>query len=298
MLIVKTYTILIIVKKPLTIAFDATQLTTKNISGVGYFSVNLLKSLSAQYPQNKFVGFYGSRLFDREATLEHLPLADNITYVKVFPPVQVLYLLRRMGLTLPIEAVIRRFADIVIYPNFLGFGSLRKDTKLVNVIHDLTYVHYPDSMSGKFLSDLNKHLPSQVKKANLIITPSKQVAKEISKFFDIDSEMIIDCPIPASPEENYPRNENNKPRTKPYCIFIGTVEPRKNIKNLLLAFEGLPELRDHYDLHIVGKMGWDKELNDYFKQFVQNNHFVKYHSYVDKEKKDILFYRKQVHAIF
>jgi glycosyltransferase involved in cell wall biosynthesis len=45
--------------------------------------------------------------------------------------------------------------------------------------------------------------------------------------------------------------------TKPYILFVGTVEPRKNLDLLLDAYEALPtSLGDEFDLIAVGPMGW------------------------------------------
>lgn len=44
--------------------------------------------------------------------------------------------------------------------------------------------------------------------------------------------------------------------TKEYLLFIGTIEPRKNIKNLVLAFHKLLNTGENYQLVIAGKKGW------------------------------------------
>lgn len=50
------------------------------------------------------------------------------------------------------------------------------------------------------------------------------------------------------------------PRAKPYILFVGTVEPRKNLDTLLDAYEGLrKDLREAFDLVIAGPAGWASE---------------------------------------
>src|SRR5262249_52846495 len=44
---------------------------------------------------------------------------------------------------------------------------------------------------------------------------------------------------------------------KPFALFVGTIEPRKNVDLLLDAFESLPaSIREHYQLVIAGPPGW------------------------------------------
>src|SRR5439155_27291376 len=44
---------------------------------------------------------------------------------------------------------------------------------------------------------------------------------------------------------------------RPFVLFVGTIEPRKNLDLLMDAFEALPVgLREHYDLVVAGPVGW------------------------------------------
>src|SRR5260370_39590240 len=46
-------------------------------------------------------------------------------------------------------------------------------------------------------------------------------------------------------------------RAKPYILFVGTIEPRKNLNLLLDAYQELPpSLREEYDLVVAGSPGW------------------------------------------
>ncbi len=49
-----------------------------------------------------------------------------------------------------------------------------------------------------------------------------------------------------------------KPRAKPYVLFVGTVEPRKNLDTLLDAWRSVrQDIREHFDLVIAGPKGWN-----------------------------------------
>ncbi|MGC8795103.1 MAG: glycosyltransferase family 4 protein, partial [Bryobacteraceae bacterium] len=62
----------------------------------------------------------------------------------------------------------------------------------------------------------------------------------------------------ARPEQAGPLRERYNLR-RPYALFVGTIEPRKNVTRLLEAWQGLPaELRQRYELVIAGPEGWNE----------------------------------------
>lgn len=141
----------------------------------------------------------------------------------------------------------------------------------VITIHDLAIYRHPEWFArGQFFSK-RILVPQSIKKANAIIVPSEATKKDLIDLFGVGEEKVV--VIPHGVEERFFRNSdlsfNSSPRLgrEPdgkYILFVGTIEPRKNLGRLIEAYEGLPrETRDEYDLVIAGGRGWggeDKKL--------------------------------------
>ena len=78
----------------------------------------------------------------------------------------------------------------------------------------------------------------------------------------------------------YPRK--NKNLEQKFILAVGSIEPRKNLKNLLLAYASLPlHVKETYHLILVGAGGWENE--DIMLLIKQQHSFVTYSGYVNDE---------------
>ena len=153
--------------------------------------------------------------------------------------------------------------DLVIYPNFAYWPTV--NSKLVaTVIHDLTYINYSECVESKNLAHLRRVVPKAVKKSDYIITISNSIKNEIKKQFNVDESKFILTPIP--PDEVFYKKLNRevhdkyKIPTKKYILFVGNLEPRKNLSTLIKAYRLMPKkIRDEYSLIIGGGKGWKFE---------------------------------------
>ena len=152
--------------------------------------------------------------------------------------------------------------DFVVEPSHFGPFNLPNTIKRVTVIHDLTPLLFPRMhlWHSQILQRL--FLPSIVKKADLIISNSKYTTSDISKHFPFSQNKITEV-IPGresffKPQKDIAVLSKYKVRS-PYLLFLGTIEPRKNIVLLVQAFEKLKKEGFSHQLVIVGKKGWSYE---------------------------------------
>lgn len=138
---------------------------------------------------------------------------------------------------------------------------INKRIKKIVTIHDITPIlnfekHRIVSVLGHRLL-LNKVL----NKVNKIITVSKSTKKDIVKNFNISPKKITVTLLAADKKYRLLSNQIvNKVRKKyklnfPYILYVGTLEPRKNIPNLLKAYSKIKDKLSH-KLVITGKKGW------------------------------------------
>jgi len=131
-------------------------------------------------------------------------------------------------------------------------------------IHDLIIYKHPEWFpAGQFFSK-KLAVPRSVRKANKIMAISQSTKKDIQKIFKIPNKKIeviypsVDIISKVDEKEEQEIKEKFNLQKK-YLLFVGTLEPRKNLINLFKAFkEILDEFPDVY-LYIAGRVGWNYE---------------------------------------
>jgi glycosyltransferase involved in cell wall biosynthesis len=104
----------------------------------------------------------------------------------------------------------------------------------VITIHDLHFLDRPDRTQAEIRRDYPALVRRHAHRADRIITPSRFTAQQVERRLGVSADRIAVCPhgAPAWPART-------KRPTGGYVLFLGTLEPRKNIGGLLKAFEQL-----------------------------------------------------------
>lgn len=146
-------------------------------------------------------------------------------------------------------------------PNFI---PVRTENKLITTIHDLSWVHFPEYLPAKRLEWLQTGIQQAVNSAEHILTVSELVREEIIDYFQVSPDRVHAVYL-AADERFQPRQAA---QTQPvldayglthgqYVLYVGTIEPRKRVEELLNAWEMLdPALRRTQQLVIAGGIGW------------------------------------------
>jgi glycosyltransferase involved in cell wall biosynthesis len=134
----------------------------------------------------------------------------------------------------------------------------------VTTIHDLSFIHFPECQPKSRVRYFRKYLPETIRKADHLITCTEHIKKEVMAEFGVAEENITSIYLGVD-EEYKPRSmAETSTFLRPHCLEYGkyllsvaTLEPRKNLGNVLKAFCALPdELRTNYPLVLVGCEGW------------------------------------------
>lgn len=152
-------------------------------------------------------------------------------------------------------------ADIYHFPNFiippLGRG------RAVVTIHDVSFLRFPEAAEPKNLRYLNHHIRRTVDRADLILTDSDFSAREMQECLHVPPDRIKTVHLGLTGNMRAPDDATvQSVRTewlldRPYLIFVGTLEPRKNLPFLIEVFERLSAFDG--DLIIAGMRGWKFE---------------------------------------
>jgi glycosyltransferase involved in cell wall biosynthesis len=141
------------------------------------------------------------------------------------------------------------------------------DGRRIVTFHDLSPFRFPDCNEPQAIRYLQNALTQSAKFADIIITDAEFNRQETAKFFSWPLEKIHAIPLACSPDF-IPRAATDICETLAkydlhadgYSLFVGTIEPRKNISVLLAAYSRLPDVvRRRWPLVLSGYRGWRNE---------------------------------------
>jgi glycosyltransferase involved in cell wall biosynthesis len=172
----------------------------------------------------------------------------------------------RLALSLEIA---RLRLDLLHSPDFIppSFGSARS----VITIHDLNFIHYPQFLTRESNRFYNRQLRWAVSKADHILADSRATMEDLIALVQVPREKVTVVHL-AADAQFVPAARHVVTRTlakygmQPgYLLYVGTLEPRKNVVGLLEAYRLLvDEGATAGHLVLVGKKGWLYE--DIFRQ--------------------------------
>jgi len=170
--------------------------------------------------------------------------------------------------------------DVFFAPNFVTPKLFRIINKKVVTIHDCTFAFHPELLQKETLQNLSKRLPEELRTAAKIIAVSTQTKKDVENIFSVPPEKI-EVILHGNPIENTVRCEIPN---KPYILFVGTLEPRKNILSILDAFEIVRNQGIPLNLKLIGKVGWKSDLIVEKLRWHPFSHAISQLSYVPSEQ--------------
>lgn len=166
-------------------------------------------------------------------------------------------------LNLAANAVHPRSWDCYFEPNFVFLPILRAERKVLTV-HDFSCFRYPQWHPEERVRYMEKHFWRSVEEADHIITVSETIRQEAASMYGINPAKMTAIPNgvdhalfrPASREAQADlRHRYGLPES--FILYVGALEPRKNLSNLLKAHASLPwPLKNRFPLLLIGSQGW------------------------------------------
>jgi glycosyltransferase involved in cell wall biosynthesis len=147
---------------------------------------------------------------------------------------------------LVVPAAVRRFG-IDLYHGTKGTLPLWCPGPSVVTIHDLAVYHQPETFAWLQRVHQRSHTPLAVRRAARVLTVSAHGRQDVLAQFRVPPDRVVAIPLAASPlftAQATPEDASIAARLglpARYVLYAGTIQPRKNVEQVVEAFAGVPE---------------------------------------------------------
>lgn len=252
-------------------------------SGVGNYQLNLLKALLSIDRENSYQ-LYAFNLRNRHRFSEiQFPSLNYEIKVSSIPQ----RLMTLWWLLFNSPSLERVVGDCDLYHVSEVCIQPVKKAKTVAFVHDLTTLKYPQyHTKGNIF--LHRQRFNRLSKVDGILTNSEVTKRDIAEHLKINPDKIFVTHLGADESFRPMEKFEVKPVLqkyqlyKPYILFVGTLEPRKNIPTLIRAFNELKlQYQIPHQLVLAGQKGW--LYHDIFKEmnaspFISDIRYIGYAS--------------------
>lgn len=246
--------------KKVKVFFEATPLIDTHISGVGKVLQETLKVLDTKEYAEKYDMFVFVP-FDEYAKARQV-LRYTYIKLKLLPfPHRVFSLLTRLKISVPVDLFLGK--GVYVFENFRNLPVIR--SKSITYIHDISFMLYPDFVQEANLRYLQRNVATWVNRTDVIVTVSDASREEMVATSRFTSVEIVTNAVNTN--EYYPRTRREIAQVRDkwglptdYCVFIGNIEPRKNLVNMIRGFTEFMRTQSRpMSLLVIGGGGWRNE---------------------------------------
>ncbi|MFC1959428.1 glycosyltransferase family 4 protein [Chloroflexota bacterium] len=238
--------------------------------GIGRYVRELVTALAKEDTNTHYKLFVAG--VDAPEKLPDLPGENFSWHTTRVTPRWLARLWHRANIPYPVEQLL---GDITLFhaTDFV-LPPTRHDTRTLVTVHDLSFVHVPETAEPRLKKYLDVMVPRSVKKADHILADSAATKADLVTLYNTPSDKItillsgVDPhfrPIEDTQQQTAVREKYGL-GTWPYLFTIGTVQPRKNYTRMCEALAIMHTSTPDLHLVIAGGKGW---LEDPIHETVQ-----------------------------
>jgi len=284
------------------IAFDWS-LAHGRRAGIGQYSYNLANALGAVDRENEYILYVlitaSKRVAMEDGSLTAPPGNFHIRYQTIPFPFQLFRYVKapilgakfREYMLGPIDA------DIVHSNTFCVPRFRDKNKRLVVTIYDLTVITHPECHQRFNVKHCKKGIEDAIKYADAIIAISEHTKKDLMDIAGAPEDLITVTPLAPAPDLKPTADKKTLEKVRQkyklpdkYILFLGSLEPRKNVVTLIKSYARLAEeYKKEARLVIAGAKGWlNSPVHDTLKRLglMERTAFT---GYVDSEDLPALY---------
>lgn len=240
------------------VAINCRSFLNRQFTGIGRYAFNLVRSLTEIDKNNRYSLYAAKGLFDFKRKIPRIK-AKNFT-------VKVDWFKQGPQRILNAADIYHAPSPEMILP--MPACRTRRPAKIIVTVHDVIYKAFPRGHTQQTLSLTDQQFASFLPAAARIICSSENTRRDLHKYFAVKSEKScviyqgIDHRVfyPCGPRELEQARQTLRAKgiEEPFILFVGTIEPRKNLKGLKEAFALLKNAKKFTGrLVVAGMMGWE-----------------------------------------
>lgn len=245
------------------ISFDVQPLLVSGKTGVSYSEAGLVNALVKNNPSDTFVleyFFFNNKEGSRK-TIEEYAGENSYLSSAFFPPK--LFRMCWPFIPIPYSLFFNNKSDVTHFFNFAIPPFVQG--KRVVTIHDMAFMAYPETVRKRTRYMLRLTTKKTLKRADKIITVSEFSKQELMKYFSVSADKIdviynaVDTSVYRNDlsDESVEKAKAKYNIKKDYFLYLGTLEPRKNLERLIKAYYDFKKNHSDYpSLVLAGKKGW------------------------------------------
>jgi len=265
-------------------------------TGVGKYIYYVSKSIKKFDIYNSYTYFYGYYSKNIKE-IKNSPYKKTFQKIKDFIRVSpASYFFRKIKSHCALLKQIQ--FDIYFEPNFIFIDSIKSKKRVVSVF-DFSFDLYPEWHPKDRVLYFKENFWNSIKKADIIIMPSNFIYHEAISKYEFDKSILrvvypgVDHDIFREYSSDLVKRVCEKYKLpENFILFVGSIEPRKNLKNLILAYNLLPEsLKRDFSLVLTGFSGWK---NSEIMGLLNKNNKVIYTGYVSEIELALIYNKASV----
>lgn len=240
------------------IAVNTRLLLEDRLEGIGWFTYETLKRITELNPQHTFHFFfdrpYNEKFVFGKNVVPHVlfPQARHPFLWKIFFEWSVPFMLKKVK------------ADAFISTD--GYIPKSAKVKVLNVIHDINFEHRPKDLPKGVARYYKKNMPVFAQRATRLATVSEFSKQDLIKTYHVPADKIdvvyngCNEAFKPIPESDQIKVRYKHAAGRPFFLYIGSMHPRKNILNLMTAFDVFKKMTNcDMKLLLVGKAMWSNK---------------------------------------
>jgi len=248
------------------IVIDVSPLTRQKKTGIENYVFNLCKNLPLIDKKNEYILFANSygHYQPLQKAIEEIGVKNyqNMSIKISRIPGSILNIMWKYVHIPSADILTRKEIDVFHVSNRIN-PPLKK-AKIIVTIFDLTPLKYRKYFRKKSIQYFKYYFNEMISKADMFIAISNATKNDILSYDNINEDRVEVIPLAADSDYRKIEDNNKIKYIKQlyglqgnYILFLGTLEPRKNIVNLIKSYNILPkDIKRDFLLVISGKKGW------------------------------------------
>ncbi|GHZ26272.1 glycosyl transferases group 1 family protein [Vibrio cholerae] len=266
----------------------------KPLTGIGYYTLNILRELLIK--DIDVIGLQNGRSVNKQQlhalidsflleTKHQQPQEKSIkrSVVELIRSIPGSYQVKNILLSFRAKRSLARFAAqnyVYFEPSFIPFDY---NGRTITTVHDLSFISYPQFHPETRVAYLTSKIGCSIDKSDHVIVDSDYILQEMHQYYPSSLNKsstvylgVVQFFRPYSASECSGVNTRLGLKHQQFILSVATLEPRKNLKRLVLAYKSLPaEIRAEHPLVLVGDQGWkNMELMAEAKELIDSKQLI------------------------